>query len=170
MKNLFSLKELSISIINKELFDMYQDIPNGENGQTNGAYGLNEKEFKQYILNQINRKNNLVTYDDTPTITYVMYVNDKPVGYICLRTKIDENWVKWSGNFYYQIRKSERRKGYATKMLELGLNELKKLGFETVYGQSSAGNEGSAKVIENNKGIFIKEIKGTRYYKIQIKN
>ena len=74
--------------------------------------------------------------------------------------------MKWSGNFYYQVRLSERRKGYATKMLEIGLNELKKIGFDIVYGQSSAGNIGSAKTIENNNGIFIKENEGTRYYKI----
>lgn len=166
---LYDLKELSLDLDIKELYDMYQDIPNGDNGQTNDAYGINEDDFKEYIIKQIDRKNNKVTYDDTPTITYIMYVNNKPVGYICLRTEIDDNWMKWSGNFYYQIRLSERRKGYATKMLELGLKELKKLGFDVVYGQSSAGNIGSAKTIENNNGIFIKELNGTRYYKIILK-
>ena len=163
---LYELKELSLDLLNKDLYDMYQDIPNGDNGQTNDAFGLNEDEFKDFIIKQINRKNNKVTFDDTPTITYIMYVENKPVGFICLRTEIDDNWMKWSGNFYYQVRLSERRKGYATKMLELGLNELKKIGFDVVYGQSSAGNIGSAKTIENNNGIFIKENEGTRYYKI----
>ena len=162
----YEIKELSLDLLNKDLYDMYQDIPNGDNGQTNDAFGLNEDEFKDYIIKQINRKNNKVTFDDTPTITYIMYVENKPVGFICLRTEIDDNWMKWSGNFYYQVRLSERRKGYATKMLELGLNELKKIGFDVVYGQSSAGNIGSAKTIENNNGIFIKENEGTRYYKI----
>ncbi len=162
----YEIKELSLDLLNKDLYDMYQDIPNGDNGQTNDAFGLNEDEFKDFIIKQINRKNNKVTFDDTPTITYIMYVENKPVGFICLRTEIDDNWMKWSGNFYYQVRLSERRKGYATKMLELGLNELKKIGFDVVYGQSSAGNIGSAKTIENNNGIFIKENEGTRYYKI----
>ena len=165
---LYELKELSLDLLNKDLYDMYQDIPNGDNGQTNDAFGLNEDEFKDYIIKQINRKNNKVTFDDTPTITYIMYVENKPVGFICLRTEIDDNWMKWSGNFYYQVRLSERRKGYATKMLEIGLNELKKIGFDIVYGQSSAGNIGSAKTIENNNGIFIKENEGTRYYKILV--
>lgn len=162
----YEIKELSLDLLNKDLYDMYQDIPNGDNGQTNDSFGLNEDEFKDFIIKQINRKNNKVTFDDTPTITYIMYVENKPVGFICLRTEIDDNWMKWSGNFYYQVRLSERRKGYATKMLELGLNELKKIGFDVVYGQSSAGNIGSAKTIENNNGIFIKENEGTRYYKI----
>lgn len=51
-------------------------------------------------------------------------------------------------------------------MLELALEEFRKLGFEEVYGQSSAGNIGSAKVIENNGGILLNENNGTRYYKI----
>lgn len=51
-------------------------------------------------------------------------------------------------------------------MLELALVEFKKLGFKEVYGQSSAGNIGSAKVIENNGGIFLNEENGTCYYKI----
>ena len=61
-------------------------------------------------LKQINRKNNEINFDDTPTITYIIYVDNYPIGYICLRTKINEQWRKWSGNFYYQVRSSERRK------------------------------------------------------------
>ncbi len=164
----YELKELSLDLLNKELYDMYQDIPDGDNEQTNDAYGLNEIKFKEYIIKQINRKNNKVSLEDTPTITYIMYVNNRPVGFICLRTEIDDNWKKWSGNFYYQVRLSERRKGYATKMLELGLIKLKELGFDVVYGQSSKVNIGSAKTIENNNGILIREEKGIRYYKIDI--
>ena len=162
----YELKELSLKLIDTFLYEMYQDIPSGENGQTNKAYGLTKKEFKQYVLTQIKRKYNQVTFDDTPTITYIMYVNGYPVGFICLRTKIDDNWLKWSGHFYYQIRTTERRKGYGTKMLALALEKLKELGFTEVYGQSSKGNIGSSKVIQNNNGIFINEINGSKYYKI----
>ena len=37
-----------------------------------------------------------------------------------------------------------------------------------IYGQSSAGNIVSAKVIENNGGILLEEEDGTRYYKIEL--
>ena len=94
----YKLVELNENMF-KEIYEMYQDIPNGENGQTNDAYGLSEDEFKEYVVKQIKRKNNELTYDDTPTITYIMFVNERPVGFICLRTKIDDNWKKWSGNF-----------------------------------------------------------------------
>lgn len=96
-----------------------------------------------------------------------MYVNDYPVGYIGLRTNIDENWINLSGNVYFNIRPSERNKGNATKMLELSILEFKKLGFKEIYAQSSNGNIASSKVIENNGGILIKD-EGTKYYKIVI--
>ncbi len=164
---MFILKELNIDMGKKE-YDMYQDIPDKESGSTNACYGLPYESFKKYLQKEIDRKNNKVTSEDTPTITYIMYADDNPVGIICLRTQIDENWKKWSGNFYYKIRKSERNKGYGTKILSLALKEFKKLGFKEVYGQSSKGNIASAKVIENNDGILLNESNGTRYYKIII--
>ena len=164
---MFILKELNINMGRKE-YDMYQDIPAKESGSTNKCYELPYEKFKEYLQREIARKCNEITTEDTPTITYIMYVDNNPVGIVCLRTKIDENWKKWSGNFYYKIRKSERNKGYGTKILELALKKFKALGFSEVYGQSSMGNAASAKVIENNGGIFLYENNGTRYYKIII--
>ena len=97
-----------------------------------------------------------------------MRLNTWPKSNISLRTKIDNQWKKWSGNFYYVIRISERKKGYGTKILKLALDEFKKLGFKEIYGQSSAGNIVSAKVIENNGGILLEEEDRTRYYKIEL--
>ncbi len=164
----YELKELTENLIDKELYNMYQDIPNGENGQTNLADGISYEDFIKFINKQIERKYNDITYDDTPTLTYIFYVNNKPVGYICLRTKIDDNWMKWSGNFYYQIRKSERRKGYATNMLLYALDIFRKMNYSEVYGNASNGNIGSQKVIENNGGIFLYEDHGSNYYKIKL--
>lgn len=159
------LKELNLNM-GKNEYDMFQDIPAKESGSTNECYGIPYDEFKKYLEKEINRKNNRVTYDDTPTISYIMYDDNKPIGLICLRTEIDDNWMKWSGNFYYRIRLTDRKKGYGTKILALALDEFKKMGFKEVYGQSSNENVGSAKVIENNGGILLDEKDGIRYYKI----
>ena len=164
----FFLRKLDLDM-GKDVYDMYQDIPAKESGSTNDCFGLSFDDFPKYLEKEINRKHNKVTFDDTPTISYIMYDDNKPIGLICLRTEIDDNWMKWSGNFYYRIRLSERKKGYGTKILSLALEEFRRLGFKEVYGQSSAGNIGSAKVIENNGGILIDEKDGTRYYKIVLK-
>ena len=163
----YELKELNMDM-SKDEYDMYQDIPSKESGSTNLCNGLPFEVFKNYLESQIARKYQNVSKYDTPTITYIMYVNNKPVGYIGLRIKIDHNWKKWSGNCYYTIRMSERKKGYGTKTLMLALDKFRKLDFKEIYLQSSAGNTGSSKVIENNGGIFLEEVDGTRYYKIKL--
>ena len=165
--NRYYLKELNMNMGIAE-YEMYQNIPLKESGSTNLCNGLPYDIFQTYLEIQIARKYQNISKYDTPTVTYIMYVNDFPIGYICMRIEIDDQWKKWSGNFYYAIRISERKKGYGTKILELALDEFKKLGFEEIYGQSSAGNVASAKVIENNGGILLDEIDGTRYYKIEL--
>ena len=163
----YELKELNMDMDNEE-FEMYQDIPAKESGATNLCNGLTYDVFKNYLESQIARKYQNISCYDTPTITYIMYVDNKPIGYVGIRIKIDNNWKKWSGNCYYTIRKSERKKGYGSKILALALDEFRKLDFKEIYLQSSAGNIGSAKVIEYNGGIFLEEIAGTKYYKIKL--
>ncbi len=163
----YELKELNENM-GIDVYNMYQDIPTGENGQTNKCYGLTYEEYKQFLKEEISRKNNKVTLDDTPTITYIMYVNDYPVGLVGLRTEIDDNWKLWSGNVYYKIRTSERNKGYGTKILSLALDKFRELQFKEIYTNASAGNVGSAKVIENNGGEFLEDINGSRYYRIKL--
>lgn len=162
----FELKELNLDMGKKE-YEMYQDIPSKESGSTNLCKGLPYEVFKSYLENQIARKYQTISYYDTPTTLYIMYVNENPVGYIGLRTEINDNWYEWSGNFFYVIRLSERKKGYATKMLALALDEFRKLGFKEVFSVASEGNIGSAKVMENNGAILIKEDDSARrFYKI----
>lgn len=115
----YELKELNINM-RKLGYEMFQDILLIENGSTNLCNGLPYEVFKNYIETQLSRKYQIVNEFDTPTIIYILYVNSIPVGYIGLRLELNESWKKWSGNFYYAIRKSERNKGYGNKILELG--------------------------------------------------
>src|SRR5574344_1731897 len=142
----YELKELNMNM-GKPEYDMYQDIPSKESGSTNLCNGLPYEVFKNYLETQMARKFQNINNYDTPAITYILYVANIPVGYICIRTKINDNWKKWSGNFYYAIRLSERKKG---------------------YGQSSNGNVASSKVIENNGGFLLETKNGSNYYKIRL--
>ena len=164
---MYKLVELNINMSLEE-YKMYQDIPLKESGSTNLCYGLPFDVFKNYLETQMARRYQSVCWYDTPTIIYIMYVDDVPVGYIGLRTEIDDNWKKWSGNLFYVIRKSFRGNGYGNKILELGLDEFRKMNYKEVYCQSSANNIYSSKVIENNGGILIDEVNGTKYYKINL--
>jgi predicted acetyltransferase len=56
------------------------------------------------------------------------------------------------------VRPSERRKGIATKMIALALDECKNLGITKVLMVCEKENIGSAKSIQNNGGILENEI------------
>lgn len=99
----YELKELNINMGKLE-YEMYQDIPLKESGSTNLCNGLPFNVFNNYLEKELARKYQIVSIYDTPTVIYLLYVNDKPVGYIGIRTIIDDNWKKWSGNLFYTIR------------------------------------------------------------------
>ena len=85
----YELKELSLSMGRPE-YDMYQDIPAKESGSTNLCHGLPYEIFSSFIESQMARKFQDISEFDTPTIIYIMYVDDYPVGCIGIRTKINE--------------------------------------------------------------------------------
>lgn len=159
----FKLIELNLFMSEKE-YDMYQDIPAKESGSVNLCKGLSYNVFQEYLESQKARKFNNISHYDTPTLLYIMYKDEYPIGYVGLRLKIDEDWEKWSGNIFYTIRKSERGKGYGNKILELGLKKLKEKGLSSALVNCS--NEISQKVIEHNNGQLIKEENRIKYYRI----
>lgn len=79
---------------------------------------------------------------------------DKLLGAINIRHYLNEYLSKEGGHIGDGIRPSERRKGYATLMIKLALEECKKLGIKKVLMVCDADNIGSKKSIINNGGVF----------------
>lgn len=80
------------------------------------------------------------------------------VGAVNIRHYLNEELLKTGGHIGDGIRPSERRKGYATAMIALALEECKKLGIKKVLICCSKDNIGSAKSIINNGGVLENEI------------
>jgi predicted acetyltransferase len=80
------------------------------------------------------------------------------VGAVNIRHHLNESLLLNGGHIGDGVRPSERRKGIATKMIALALNECKKLGIERVLMVCDKENVGSAKSIQNNGGILENEI------------
>lgn len=74
------------------------------------------------------------------------------VGAVNIRHYLNEALLKTGGHIGDGVRPSERRKGVATKMIGLALEECKKLGIDRVMMACDDTNIGSAKSIENNGG------------------
>ena len=80
------------------------------------------------------------------------------VGAVNIRHYLNESLLLNGGHIGDGVRPSERRKGIATKMIALALDECKKLGIERVLMVCDKENVGSAKSIQNNGGILENEI------------
>ena len=76
------------------------------------------------------------------------------LGAVNIRHYLNDYLLKYGGHIGDGIRPSERRKGYATKMIELALIECKKLGIDKVLMVCDKSNIASAKSIFKNGGIL----------------
>ncbi len=80
------------------------------------------------------------------------------VGAVSIRHYLNDSLLLSGGHIGDGVRPSERRKGIATQMIKLALDEYKKLGIEKVLMTCNKENIGSAKSIKNNGGILENEI------------
>ncbi|QAY66541.1 GNAT family N-acetyltransferase [Paenibacillus protaetiae] len=97
-----------------------------------------------------------------PDSTYWLITDsNKVVGAVNIRHKLSEKLYNTGGHIGYGIRASERRKGYATKLLALALEQAKQLGIGKVLVVCDQRNAASKKTILKNGGIqdasFIEE-------------
>lgn len=87
--------------------------------------------------------------------------NTKIIGAVNIRHDLTPHLLNVGGHIGYGIRPSERRKGYATKLLQLSLIQSKQLGLQKVLVTCDATNKRSEKTIINNGGVrtndFIEE-------------
>lgn len=80
------------------------------------------------------------------------------VGAVNIRHYLNENLLLNGGHIGDGVRPSERRKGIATRMIGLALEECKKLGISKVLMVCDKDNVGSAKSIQNNGGVLENEV------------
>lgn len=129
-----------------------------------------EKHFSPYAI----RKNDYRDFDYylehlevteevdnlVPDSTFFCLDEDRDifVGAVNIRHYLGENNCHSGGHIGDGIRPSERRKGYATAMIGLALEECLKLGINKVLMTCDSDNIGSAKSIIKNGGVLEREI------------
>lgn len=128
----------------------------------NGSWGLQRKEYEDYekwlsdieklIIGQSNNAN-----INVPATTYLAFCDNKIVGNIQIRHYLNGYLLNTYGHIGYGVRPSERRKGYATRMLAMALDKCRELGIEKVLVSCDKDNTGSVKTILKNGGVFEKD-------------
>lgn len=76
------------------------------------------------------------------------------VGMIDLRHRLNDYLAEIGGHIGYSVRPSQRRRGYASRMLHMVLDEARRRGFSRVLVTCDEGNEPSRRTIEYNGGVF----------------
>ena len=91
------------------------------------------------------------------TYFYVRENDDRIVGMINIRLALNEFLQKEGGHIGYSIRPAERRKHYATEMLNAGLKVCDKVGIKEILVSCDKDNAASAGVIKNCGGVLKEE-------------
>lgn len=119
--------------------------------------GFNDQTiYEEWLNKKINEHNSIdLEPGRVPSSFYFLMDGNRILGSTSIRHSIDSEMLRrFGGHIGYNIRPSERRKGYATKMLNLALKKCEELGLEDVMVTCKEENIGSAKTIENNCGIL----------------
>ena len=93
---------------------------------------------------------------------YFFMNNGTILGAISIRPKKNVPNIGTDGHCGFGIRPSERKKGYATKMLNMALPIMKQHGIDPVVITCDKENIGSARVIINNGGVLVDEVDGDK--------
>ena len=95
-----------------------------------------------------------------PDSTYFALDKDRDtiVGAVNIRHRLNERLLLNGGHIGDGIRPSERRKGYATKMIALALEKCRELNIRKVLMVCDKDNIASAKSIIKNGGVLENEI------------
>ncbi|MCL2670436.1 MAG: GNAT family N-acetyltransferase [Clostridiales bacterium] len=136
-------------------------LHNGE-AYINGGAGITAAASYAEWLQTL--RNNL--HEDTvqdgriPSTTYFACrkSDNAIVGIIDIRHRLNDFLYNWGGHIGYGVRPTERRKGYATQMLALALQDCKRLSIENVLVVCNHDNEISRATILKNGGIFCNEL------------
>jgi len=79
------------------------------------------------------------------------------LGHLRLRLRLNERLHWLGGHIGYDVPPSQRGRGYATRMLALGVREAALRGLHRVLLTADAANAASIRVIESNGGTFDRE-------------
>ena len=93
-----------------------------------------------------------------PASTFLLACENSLIGRSSFRHRLSPKLEKEGGHIGYDIRPSERRKGYGTLILKLTLKKAKELGLDRVLLTCDSDNIASARIIVKNGGKLHEQV------------
>ena len=159
------LKQINVDMAEQE-YEMLQGILDVENGFTNPAYNLSYKEYKNWLQDIDNHSKSLNLPNGwIPYTTYILYIDDIPVGYGRVRHSSSEylETVVGAGNLGYGISKEYRGKGYGNILFKELLKKCKEYGYKEIKLFPMKANEATIKIMIKNGGRIIGDFKDEKH-------
>lgn len=107
--------------------------------------------FNRQLEQETDLPPNMVAADQ---FVYVREPDHKIVGMIQFRHTLNDYLLQFGGHIGYSVRVSERRKGYAKRMLADCLQYCRAFGLEKALITCKVENEGSRRTILANGGVY----------------
>lgn len=108
-----------------------------------------------YIARTENEHKGIVEREDwVPSTTFWLVDKDQFVAHTNIRHELNDYLRERGGHIGYAVRPTARRQGYGTKILELAIEEARKLGITDLLVTCDASNMPSRKIIEGNGGML----------------
>ena len=127
-------------------------------GSMDGAGSLRRLESGRAWLDEVERFSRPETVPEGKVVStqfiLVREADDRLLGMLQLRHDLNDYLRRIAGHIGYSVRPSERRRGYAKRMLAMALDEARMLGLERVMISCSVENEASRRTILSNGGVF----------------
>ena len=109
------------------------------------------EDMVQFLL-EIESEENLLDDNVPESVYWLVNEESRILGAVTIRHSLTERMLNSEGHIGAGIRPSERRKGYATILLELALDKMRQMNFSKVLITCNEDNIGSEKAIVKNGG------------------
>ncbi len=150
----FKLKEIWKDS-GEDVYQLLQEIPLDSNWISNEMNWKNLEEFEQRKITKENESLWIwLKSQQSPITTFCFFIDDKPVWIVKLMHELEDWSINRWWNIWYVILPSARNKWYWTKILELTLEEAKRIWLKKVLLTCKKNSIWSCEIIEKNGWIL----------------